>query len=442
MTQYLQEKYKPYKPIHKVDRKWTNNWITSAPAWCSVDLRDGNQALCAPMSSETKTQFFQLLVNIGFKEIEVGYPSASKQEFQFIRKLIENNKIPNDVRIQVMTPARPDHIQTTMKSLVGACNPIVHLYNSTSEIQRRIVFRKSCREIIALAVDGVKQIKKFSALYKLPVQLLYTPESFSGTEPDFAVEICNAIISEWNPTTDNPIIINAAATVEMTTPNIFADQVEYLSNRLICRDAVILSIHTHNDRGTAVAAAEQALLAGGQRIEGTLFGNGERTGNMDIVTCALNLLSQGIDPKLNLSPIETIRDQIAQFTHIPIHPRHPYAGELVFTAFSGSHQDAIRKGLNHRKINNSTEWSIPYLPVDPSDLGRNCEELIKINSQSGKGGLSYILENGYGIKLNENAELDFYHTIQSIAENCGRALKNSEIYQAFCTKYPDQIRVN
>ena len=375
-------KYKPYKTVDLKDRKWPNKIITKAPIWCSVDLRDGNQALLKPMDLEKKITFFKFLVKMGFKEIEIGFPSASEIEYNFTRYIIEKNLIPDDVTIQVLTPAREHLIKKTREAVEGAKNLIIHLYNSTSTAQRDIVFNKTKNEIIDIALEGVKWIKKYFNNFNGELKFQYSPESYTGTELEFAKNICNSVIKEWNPKVDEKIIVNLPATVELSTPNIYADSIEWMSNNLINRENLIISLHVHNDRGTAVASTELGLLAGGDRVEGTLLGNGERTGNVDILTLGLNLFTQGVDPKLDFSNIDKINDMVEYVTEIKTSVRHPYIGKLVYTAYSGSHQDAIKKGMNIQK--DDSLWRVPYLPIDPKDIGRSYEKLIQINSQSGR----------------------------------------------------------
>ena len=381
--------------------KWMEKeYVTQAPTWCSVDLRDGNQALVVPMSLEEKLEYFQLLVKIGFKEIEVGFPAASETEYTFLRRLIEDNLIPDDVTIQVLTQSREHIIQKTFESLKGAKNAVVHLYNSTSVAQREQVFKRSKEEIIDIAVSGAKLLNKYAAETEGNFKFQYSPESFTGTEMEFALDICNQVLEIWQPTPDNKVIINLPATVELSMPHIYASQIEYIGNHLNFRENVILSLHPHNDRGTGVADAELGLLAGGERIEGTLFGNGERTGNVDIVTLALNLYSHGVDPELNFENLLEIKEVYERMTDLKVHERHPYAGKLVFAAFSGSHQDAIAKGMKWREVKEENHWNVPYLMIDPKDIGREYEgDVIRINSQSGKGGIGYLLEQQYGFEL-------------------------------------------
>ncbi len=431
-------KYVPYPGIDLPDRTWPDKRIQTAPVWCSVDLRDGNQALAVPMGVEDKLKMFELLVAIGFKEIEVGFPSASEIEYRFLRQLIEEGRIPDDLTVQVLTPARDQLIEKTFRALAGAKRAIVHLYNSTSVQQREVVFRKDREEIKAIAVAGarlMRELKETSGAEGFRFE--YSPESFTGTEPEYALEVCRAVLDVWRPTPEEPVILNLPATVEMATPNIYADQIEWFCRRLEERDRVLISIHTHNDRGTAVAAAELALLAGGDRVEGTLFGNGERTGNLDIVTMALNLFSQGVDPGLDFSDLERVREVYTSVTGMEVHPRHPYAGDLVFTAFSGSHQDAISKGIKARR--EGDPWAVPYLPIDPGDIGRSYERIIRINSQSGKGGIGYVMETEFGFSLPRELRVEFSRLIQEVTDRTGRELTPDELRECFRKEYLDRI---
>ncbi|MBU1043376.1 MAG: 2-isopropylmalate synthase [Candidatus Omnitrophica bacterium] len=430
------QRYKQYPAVEINNRKWPDNPIIKAPIWCSVDLRDGNQALSVPMNIEEKIKMFELLVSIGFKQIEVGFPSASEVEYQFVRKIIAEQLIPDDVTIQVLTQARAGLIKKTFESLSGVKKAIVHLYNSTSKVQREVVFRKNKQEIMAIAVEGTKLIKALkSEMKNSDIFLEYTPESFSGTELDYALEVCSAVIDIWAPSPENKIIINLPTTVEMSTPNIFADRIEWFCRQIKNKQAVIISVHTHNDRGTAVASAELAVMAGAQRVEGALFGNGERSGNMDIVTMALNLFSQGVNPELDFSDINKIEQVYRKCTKMDIHPRHPYAGELVYTAFSGSHQDAINKGLKAQAKKEKDIWDVPYLPIDPKDVGRTYEAIIRINSQSGKGGIAYIMENDWGFKLPQEMQPEFARLIQTKTERIGNELSTQEIKNCFDAEY-------
>ncbi len=431
-TQMPIEKYRAYQPVDLPDRRWPGRSITKAPIWCSVDLRDGNQALVEPMDPERKRRLFHVLVQMGFKEIEVGFPSASETDYSFLRQLIEEDLIPDDVTIQVLTQSRDHLIERTFESLQGAKKAIVHLYNSTSTLQRRVVFGKDRAGIVDIAVTGAEQIRQKAAqLSGTDVQFQYSPESFTGTELDFAKEICEAVMDVWQPTPDKKVILNLPATVEMSVPNIFADQIEWFGRNVRDRDCLTLSLHPHNDRGTGVAAAEMGVLAGADRIEGTLFGNGERTGNVDLVTLALNLFTQGIDPQLDVSNIDEIREAAEYCTRLPVHPRHPYAGELVYTAFSGSHQDAIKKGMSAIRESNSGVWEVPYLPIDPMDVGRSYEAIVRINSQSGKGGVAYLLQRDHGLELPRGLQVAFSQLVQQVTEETGKELAAAEIWQLF-----------
>lgn len=430
------KKYRPFPRIDLPDRTWPNRGIDRAPTWCSVDLRDGNQALSIPMSLEEKLRFFKLLVKIGFKEIEVGFPSASQVEYKFLRKLIEENHIPPDVTIQVLTQAREHLIRKTIQSLAGVDRAIIHLYNSTSTLQRRVVFRMSREEITGIAIAGAKLLRDLREEAGLKnIRFEYSPESFTGTELDFARDICLEVMNVWSATPEEPVILNLPATVEMATPNVYADQIEWFCRNLPNRRSAIISLHTHNDRGTGVAAGEMALMAGADRVEGTLFGNGERTGNLDIVNMALNLFSQGIDPKLDLSDINRVKEIYTECTRMEVHPRHPYAGELVYTAFSGSHQDAINKGMKAWRSGKDEVWAVPYLPIDPEDLGRNYERIIRINSQSGKGGIGYIMAEEYGFNLPRAMQVEFSRIIQDLTDRTGEELFPEDIWQAFEEEY-------
>ncbi len=416
------------------DRTWPDQQITRAPIWMSTDLRDGNQALFEPMSGATKLRLFRLLVEIGFKEIEVAFPAASRTDFDFVRTLIEGGHIPDDVTIEVITQAREDLIRETFKALRGAPKAIVHLYNATAPAWRRTVFGMTRDEVQQLAVRSTKLIRQLAdAQPGTRWTFQYSPETFSTTEPDFALSVCNAVIEAWQPAVAQPMIINLPATVEACTPNVYADQIEWMHRRLVQRDAVILSVHPHNDRGTAVAAAELAVMAGAQRVEGCLFGNGERTGNVDLVTLALNLYSQGVSPGLDFSNLPALARAVEQCIALPVHPRHPYAGDLVFTAFSGSHQDAIRKGLAAQQPDQP--WSVPYLPIDPRDVGSNYEAVIRVNSQSGKGGITYLLESAYGLVIPRRAQVEFSATVQSIADGTGRELTADALWALFQADY-------
>jgi 2-isopropylmalate synthase len=430
------EKYRPYPPVAIPDRHWPDRAITTAPRWCSVDLRDGNQALIDPMDVQRKRRLFRLLVGLGFKEIEVGFPSASQPDFDFVRMLVEEDLIPEDVTIQVLTQARDELIERTFESLAGAKRAIVHLYNSTSTLQRRVVFGLDRPGIVAMAVGGAELIRELSpSLAGTDLTYEYSPESFTGTELDFVKEISEAVLQVWAPTPERPMILNLPATVEMSTPNIYADQIEWCDRNIGGRDSWILSVHPHNDRGSAVAATELALMAGAQRVEGTLFGNGERTGNVDLVTLALNLFSQGVDPHLDLSDIDEMRRVAEECNQLPVHPRHPYAGELVYTAFSGSHQDAIKKGMEALQAAPGEVWEVPYLPIDPHDLGRTYEAIIRVNSQSGKGGVAYIMKSDYHLDLPRRLQIEFMQVIQQITDASGKEITPEEIWTAFQWTY-------
>jgi 2-isopropylmalate synthase len=436
MTIDPQAKYRPFEPIRLADRQWPNRTLTKPPIWCSVDLRDGNQALIEPMGPEKKRRLWDALIATGFKEIEVGFPAASQTDYDFIRSIIEENAIPDGVTIQVLTQAREDLIRRSFECLKGAKRAIVHLYNSTSTLQRRVVFGLDRPGIIDIATSGARLIKQCAAeLDGTEIAFEYSPESFTGTELDFAVAICEAVAQVYEPTPSNKLIVNLPATVEMATPNIYADQIEWFCRHIRNRDALTVSIHPHNDRGTGVAAAELAVLAGADRIEGTLFGNGERTGNVDIVTLALNLFTQGVDPGLDLSDINALVRTSEYCTQLPVHPRHPYAGDLVFTAFSGSHQDAINKGLKALRASNSRIWEVPYLPIDPEDLGRSYEAVIRINSQSGKGGIAYLLEQDYGVTLPRRLQIEFSRIVQQIADQDGKEVTPAQIWECFDATY-------
>ena len=429
-------KYRPFKSINLAERTWPSNTITKSPLWCSVDLRDGNQALIEPMGEERKLRMFNLLLEIGFKEIEVGFPSASQTDFDFVRKIIKENLIPNDVTIQALTQARPELIKKTFEALEGAKQAIVHVYNSTSTLQRKVVFNSDEAGIKKIAIDGAKWVKEESELYdQTDWSFEYSPESFTGTELPYAVEVCNAVNEIWQPNKQKKTIMNLPATVEMASPNTYADQIEWMCRNLQDRENVIVSLHPHNDRGTAVAATELGVMAGADRIEGTLFGNGERTGNVDIVTLALNMLTQGVDPHLDFSNINPIMREAEYCNQLPVHPRHPYAGDLVFTAFSGSHQDAIKKGLTELRNSNQEIWEVPYLPIDPSDVGRSYEAVIRINSQSGKGGVAYLLEKDHGLSMPRRLQIEFSQVIQKIADESGKEISPSDIWDNFQETY-------
>jgi len=431
-------KYSPYPQIDLSDRTWPTKTITKAPIWCSVDLRDGNQALIDPMGHERKARMFGLLLDMAFKEIEIGFPSASQTDFDFARWCVEEGRVPNDVSLQVLVQCRPELITRTFESLEGANNPIVHFYNSTSELQRRVVFGKDQAGIKKIATDAAKMIADMAANAGGDYRFEYSPESFTGTELEFSLEVCNAVSEIIQPTVDNPIIFNLPATVEMSTPNIYADQIEWMSRNLDNRDCVVLSLHPHNDRGTGIAATELALLAGADRVEGTLFGNGERTGNVDLVTLALNMMTQGVDPELDVSDINRIKGVYEYCNQLRIPERHPYVGELVYTAFSGSHQDAINKGMKALDQSNTGMWEVPYLPIDPKHVGRSYEAIIRINSQSGKGGVAYIMEADYGLKLPRNLQVEMRDEVQKITDSEGQEIPAQRIYQRFMDRYVTQ----
>jgi 2-isopropylmalate synthase len=428
-------RYRPFTPIPLADRTWPTRVTTRAPRWCSVDLRDGNQALIDPMDLERKRRMFDLLVRCGFKEIEVGFPSASQPDFDFVRQIIEQDLIPDDVMIQVLTQARPELIERTFESLRGAPRALVHLYNSTSTLQRRVVFGLDRAGIVDIAVRAAQLCKKLVATVPgTDIHWQYSPESFTGTELPFAKEICEAVMDVWEPTTARPVILNLPATVEMATPNVYADQIEWFHRNVKARDTIVLSLHPHNDRGTAVAAAELGVMAGADRVEGTLFGNGERTGNVDVVTLALNLFSQGVDPCLNFSDIDTARRTVEHCNRLPVHPRHPYVGDLVYTAFSGSHQDAIKKGFEALGKDYDV-WEVPYLPIDPHHLGRSYEAVIRVNSQSGKGGVAYIMKFEHGLDLPRRLQIEFSSVIQKLTEASGTEISANQIWTAFEATY-------
>ena len=432
------QKYKPFKPIPLPDRTWPDKVITDAPRWCSVDLRDGNQALIEPMTPNEKQKMYDLLLDIGFTEIEVGFPAASQTDFNFVRKIIEEDRIPDGVTIQVLCQAREELIKRTCEAVTGAKQVIFHLYNSTSTLQRKVVFNKSREEVIKLATDATQIVKDNTrelVASGTALTLEYSPESYTATEMDFAVEICAAVMDVWRPTVDDKIVLNLPSTVEMATPNVYADQIEYFTRHLPNRENAIISLHTHNDRGTGVAASELGLMAGAERIEGTLFGNGERTGNLDLVTMAMNMFSQGIDPQLYFGEMSRIVEISEECTKIPIHIRQPYAGELVFTAFSGSHQDAIKKGMQFVESGSDSAWEVPYLPIDPSDVGGSYRETVRVNSQSGKGGVAFILENYFGVSLPRSVLLEFSPIVQAISEADGGELKPEVIWQAFVKEF-------
>ena len=436
MTDMAIHKYQAFPPVGLPDRRWPSRTITRAPVWCSVDLRDGNQALINPMDYERKLRMFQTLVRMGFKEIEVGFPSASRTDFDFVRTLIEEDMVPDDVTIQVLTQARDHLIERTFESLVGVKRAIAHLYNSTSTLQRKVVFDLDRAGITDIAVSGAKRVRTLAEqLETSEIRYQYSPESFTGTELDYAVEVCEAVAEVWEPTPDNPVIFNLPATVEMATPNVYADQIEWFLRHIRNRESIVLSLHPHNDRGTAVAAAELAVMAGADRVEGTLFGNGERTGNVDVVTLALNLYTQGVDPKLDLRDIDEIRRTAEHCNELPVHPRHPYAGDLVFTAFSGSHQDAIKKGMAAMRRSNSGIWEVPYLPMDPADVGRTYEAIIRVNSQSGKGGVAFIMQTDYQLDLPRALQVEFSRVVQDVTDASGVEITSAEIWELFEREY-------
>ncbi|MGB0695186.1 MAG: 2-isopropylmalate synthase [Rhodospirillaceae bacterium] len=430
-------KYRPFEPVALPDRTWPSAVISKPPVWCAVDLRDGNQALIEPMGSDRKVRMFTLLCDMGYKEIEVGFPAASQTDFDFLRLLIDENRIPDDVTIQVLTQARQDLIERTFEAIDGAPRAIVHLYNSTSALQRKVVFNMEREGITDLAVKGAEMVVKGAKAIKggTKVRYQYSPESFTGTELDYAVEICEAVMDVFAPTPDTPLILNLPATVEMSTPNVHADQIEWFSRTIKNRESVLISLHPHNDRGTAVAAAELAFMAGADRIEGTLFGNGERTGNVDLVTLGMNMFSQGIDPGIDFSDIDNIRETAESCNRLPVHPRHPYAGELVFTAFSGSHQDAINKGMRAVRESNQEVWEVPYLPIDPADIGRSYEAVIRVNSQSGKGGVAWLMEQEYGIRMPKGLQAEFSKVVQQLADKTGEEINTRRMMQAFEETY-------
>ena len=429
-------KYRPFPPINLPDRQWPSRTITKAPIWLSTDMRDGNQALIDPMDAEKKTRFFDLIVKTGIKEIEVGFPASGATDFDYIQDLVRSGRVPDDVTLQVLTQARRDLIETTFDSLVGAPTAIVHLYNAVSPAWRKIVFGMTKDEIKAIAVEGAKMLRDCAAARPgTDWRFEYSPETFSTAELDFSVEVCAAVMDVLQPTPDKPIIFNLPATVECATPNVYADQIELFGRTIPNRDSVIISLHTHNDRGTGVAAAELGLMAGADRVEGCLLGNGERTGNCDLVTVALNMYTQGVDPGLDFSDIDQIINTVTYCTNLPVHPRHAYAGELVYTSFSGSHQDAIKKGFGARERQNDDVWEVPYLPIDPADLGRSYEAVIRVNSQSGKGGVAWILEQDKGLKLPKRLQADFSKHVQALADQTSRELDADDIWQLFQRTY-------
>ena len=437
MTQMNPAKYSAYPPVNLADRSWPNKLITTAPIWCSVDLRDGNQALIEPMDSLRKMRMFKTLVGMGFKEIEVGFPSASETDFNFLRELIDGGHVPDDVTIQVLTQAREHLIDRTIESLQGAPSAILHLYNSTSTLQRRVVFKSDRDGVKEIATDGAKMVAdRVSKLgSETELRLQYSPESFTGTELDYALDVCEAVMDIWQPTPENKTIINLPATVEMSTPNIYADQIEWMHRNFSRRDSMILSLHPHNDRGCGVAATELGLMAGADRVEGTLFGNGERTGNVDIITLGLNLFTQGVDPMLDLSDITSLVETAEFCNQLPVHQRHPYAGQLVHTAFSGSHQDAIRKGMDAIQNANDDKWEVPYLPIDPADIGCTYEAIIRVNSQSGKAGSAWLLETEHHVRLPRGMEIEFSQTVQKQADASGREITADMIWDIYTSEY-------
>jgi 2-isopropylmalate synthase len=432
------QKYRPFQPVNLPDRRWPSRVIEKAPIWCSVDLRDGNQALPEPMSSARKLRMFRKLVQMGFKEIEVGFPSASQTDFDFVREIIDEHMIPDDVTIQVLTQAREPLIRRTFEAIEGAQRVIVHLYNSTSTLQRRVVFGLPRQGIVDIAVKGTRLIRELSqTVTGTEVFFEYSPESFTGTELEFSVEICSAVMDTWQPTADRKMIFNLPATVEMATPNVYADQIEWFGRNMKNRHLYILSLHPHNDRGTGTAAAELGMMAGADRVEGTLFGNGERTGNVDVVNLALNMFTQGVDPGLDVSNIKELVEVAEYCNRLPVHCRHPYAGELVFTAFSGSHQDAIKKGIAARLREPGALWEVPYLPIDPDDIGRRYEPVIRINSQSGKGGIAYVMEQDFGFVLPRQLQVEFSKTVQQVTDDTGAELSPKHIWDIFTREYLD-----
>ena len=429
-------KYTSFERISLNDRKWPNNIISKAPVWCSVDLRDGNQSLIEPMDTPKKLRLFKTLVSMGFKEIEIGFPSASETDYNFCRYLIENKIIPDDVTIQVLTQAREHLIDKTFESLINCNSAIIHLYNSVSTLQRKVVFKQDMQGVKEIALDGAKYIyNKINSTNNKSLKLQYSPESFTGTELDYALEVCEEVLDCWEADADNPVIINLPATVEMSTPNIYADQIEWMINNFSNRERVIVSLHPHNDRGTGVAATELAIMAGADRVEGTLFGNGERTGNVDIVTLGLNMFTQGVDPKLDFKDVNQLIETAEFCTQLPVHQRHPYAGSLVHTAFSGSHQDAIRKGMEAITKSNQEKWEVPYLPIDPSDIGKTYEAIIRVNSQSGKAGSAWLLEQDHNIFLPRGAQIEFSQSVQKMADKTGKEISSKMIWDIFSSEY-------
>ncbi|WP_132115227.1 2-isopropylmalate synthase [Actinocrispum wychmicini] len=430
------QRYQAFPPVDLPDRTWPAKVVDRAPRWCAVDLRDGNQALIDPMDGQRKWMMFDLLVQMGYKEIEVGFPAASQTDYDFVRGIIEGDLVPDDVVIQVLTQSRPEQIERTFDAIKGARRATVHLYNSTSTLQRRVVFAQSRSQIAALAVAGAQQCVRLAERASGEVHFQYSPESFTGTELDFAAEICNAVIGVWQPGPGREMIVNLPATVEMSTPNIYADQIEWMSRRLDHRESLVLSLHPHNDRGTAVAAAELGYLAGADRIEGCLFGNGERTGNVCLVTLGLNLFSQGIDPQVDFSGIDEIRRITEHCNELPVHPRHPYGGDLVYTSFSGSHQDAINKGLKAiEALDDTTKWQVPYLPIDPKDVGRTYEAVVRVNSQSGKGGIAYLMRSRHGMHLPRRLQIEFSRVVQDHTDTGGGEVTPAQLWDIFSTEY-------
>jgi 2-isopropylmalate synthase len=428
-------KYRPYPTVDLPDRTWPNRVVDHAPIWCSTDLRDGNQALVKPMDSARKQRMFDLLVQLGVKEIEVGFPSASQTDFEFVRRLIDEDRIPEDTTIAVLTQARPGLIERTYEAIDGARRAIVHLYNSTSATQRRVVFRLDKAGIVDLAVRATALCKELAEQTETEIVFEYSPESFHGTELDFALEICEAVMETWQPSAEERMIVNLPTTVEAFPPNVYADRIEWFQRHVSARDSILVSVHPHNDRGTAVATAELGLMAGADRVEGTLFGNGERTGNVDLITIALNLLTQGVDPQLDLSQLDEAKAIVEECNELPIHPRHPWVGELVYTAFSGSHQDAIKKGMHAQQRESSDVWDVPYLPIDPADLGRSYEAIIRVNSQSGKGGVAYLMETEHSLELPRGLQVDFAQKVQAITDVRGDELTADELLAAFHEHY-------
>ncbi|WP_306398186.1 2-isopropylmalate synthase [Telluria beijingensis] len=430
-------KYRPFPAVPLADRQWPSRTITTPPIWMSTDLRDGNQALIEPMSVEKKLRFFKMLVQVGIKEIEVGFPSASQTDFDFVRMLVDDKHIPDDVTIIVLTQARDELIRRTVESAIGAKRAIVHIYNSVAPVFRRVVFGMERDEIVQIAVKGTQLIKELTSQHpQTQWGLEYSPESFSTTELDFSKQITDAVSAVWQPTPDNKMIVNLPSTVEAATPNVYADQIEWMCRNLNNRDSLVISIHPHNDRGTAVAAAELAVMAGADRVEGCLFGNGERTGNVDLVTLAMNLYTQGVNPGLDFSDIDAVRQLVEDCNQLPVHPRHPYAGDLVFTAFSGSHQDAIKKGFAKQQAD--AIWEVPYLPIDPADLGRSYDAVIRVNSQSGKGGMAYLLEQEYGLQLPRRLQIEFSRAVQRVADESGREINAGDLHALFAREYLEQ----